>query len=669
MNFRIFIDDQEGRTYTEENFSLVVGTASLRKESTAIGYALYLDAACPAGFASESAVRLRPTDLPARGVRYMANEQHSRYWCRPVWGEDLSALPACVYELLWQAGERWCALLSLCGKTYKASLRGCEEGLECCVSAACAGLTECKDQPILLYGEGDEPLTLLHDIAVEASRILSLPLREERECHALFHWLGWCSWDAFQIRVTHEKLLQKAAEFREKKIPVHYAIIDDMWADVPHLAELPSDIEFGEQVREMHASPLRAFEGDPVRFPKGMLAAVEDLKAAGIPKVGIWFPTTGYWYGLIPDSPIHDELRDVTAMGSDGRIVAKPDESSAKRFFDTLCAHAKAWGADMVKIDNQGFYNNYKDIVPVGVAANAMQSAIDTAATKYFDGALINCMGMPSECMYHRPTSAVARCSGDFLPENRAWFSRHILQASYNGLLQGQFYVNDWDMWWTDDRQAIKNSLCRAISGGPIYVSDTLGRSRPEVLRPVMFQDGRLVLCERSAMPTADCLMEDPTESGRIFKIQNIYRDAGLVAVFNIDAKERAVKGSASPSDAGLPVGRYAYYEYFTGDCGVLEAGESLSVTLKDAEELRLYTFRPYSGAPVCFGRKDLFVGVGNVLAEEGERIELYEGGEIVFFSETPLSLRAAEPLSVTVKGCLTVAMIADDVREIFLSK
>jgi len=40
-------------------------------------------------------------------------------------------------------------------------------------------------------------------------------------------------------------------------------------------------------------------------------------------------------------------------------------------------------------------------------------------------------------------------------------------------------------MWWTDDSQAVKNSVLRAISGGPVYVSDKLDRSREDVLKPL----------------------------------------------------------------------------------------------------------------------------------------------------------------------------------------
>ena len=121
--------------------------------------------------------------------------------------------------------------------------------------------------------------------------------------------------------------------------------------------------------------------------------------------------------------------------------------------------------------------------------------------------------------MFNR-TSVVSRCSDDFIPESREWFAKNILQCAFNGLLQGQFYVNDWDMWWTDDAQAEKNSLCHAISGGPIYVSDKLGRTNPGVLKPLMFEDGRILRLSDSATPTEDCIIGNPTKNDRIFKIR-----------------------------------------------------------------------------------------------------------------------------------------------------
>jgi len=213
--------------------------------------------------------------------------------------------------------------------------------------------------------------------------------------------------------------------------------------------------------------------------------------------------------------------------------------------------------------------------------------------------------------MFNR-TSAVSRCSDDFIPESREWFAKNILQCSFNGLLQGQFYVNDWDMWWTDDEQAVKNSLCRAISGGPIYVSDKIGRTNPEILKPLCLEDGRIIRPDESATPTADCLMQNPTTTDKIFKIRNRIGENGVCAVFNINAENKPVSGTLTPTELGISDGDYVYYEYFTGQTGVLKMGEKLNITLTNNDDFRLYSFALKKGdSDEYTGRKDLFMGVG----------------------------------------------------------
>ncbi|MBQ3639965.1 MAG: hypothetical protein II955_05545 [Clostridia bacterium] len=592
-----------------------------------------VSAQCEAGFDPDSAILLY-ADLP--DAPYLAIENHSPFWCRPVWGDDLSSLPDRVQELLIRDGDGYLAILPLCGDVFKTVICGTEEGLAFRMYAN-TSVTDCREQPAFLWMRGDHPLSLLFDIAEAAGAFLGLPMRKERPVADVFNTFGWCSWDAMQIRVNHAGLLEKIAEFREKKVPVRFAILDDMWADVPTLNEIPADASFGSMVSTMHKSKLRSFEGDPVRFPNGMKAAIDDLHRAGIPNVGVWFPTTGYWAGLEPGSVIEAQEAGNLVTTEAGQRIVSPETEKAQAYFGDLCRTVKSWGADFVKIDNQGFHSRYRGIAPIGQSAKAIQNAIDDATDDCFGGALINCMGMPSECMFNR-RSAISRCSDDFMPESREWFAKNILQCAYNGLLQGQFYVNDWDMWWTDDEQAAKNSLCRAISGGPIYVSDKIGRTRPEVLKPLLLRNGRIIRPDESATPTEDCLMENPTKTDKIFKIRNRIGENGLVAVFNIQAENRSVSGFVSPENACLPTGTYAYYESFTKTAGILQAGEEIPVRLENRDEFRLYTFVPMKNGVAALGRLDLFMGIGAIEKQDGNQITLCEAGTTGFVSERPLT-------------------------------
>jgi hypothetical protein len=543
---------------------------------------------------------------------YVAIENHSPYWCRPFWGSSLSELPSKTQALLIKNGDNYTYYLPICDSLYKTLIRGGKGGFEFYTYVSCNGVA-CERQLAFICINGTDPLDVVKEAARQACRLLDngLKLRSEKAVPKVFDYLGWCSWDAMQIRVSHDGLMQKIKEFKEKKAPVRFAIIDDMWADVPSLNEVPLDTKFGDMVRVMHGSKLRSFEGDPKRFPKGMKAAIEDMKKEGMTSVGVWFPTTGYWSGLEPGGAADAWQKENTVTLENGQIIVMPEKDKAERYFDGLCARVKEWGGDFVKIDNQGFHQRYAGVYPIGKSARMIQNGIDTAADKYFDGALINCMGMPSECMFNR-TSAVSRCSDDFMPESREWFAKNILQCSYNGLLQGQFYVNDWDMWWTDDEQAVKNSLCRAISGGPIYVSDKIGRTNPEVLKPLCLPDGRIIRADESATPTADCLTSDPTKSERIFKIRNRLGSCGVCAVFNINAENKTVSGTLLARETGIADGDCVYYEYFTKETGVLKAGQSLDITLGTNDDFRLYSFAPVSEYGEKYpGRTDIFMGVG----------------------------------------------------------
>ena len=645
---KIFLNGTENGQKEFQKSCTDVDTVAFRYLPLSNGYACYVSATCAEGFVGEDSIILQPKI--AETSEYVAIQNHSPFWCSPFFGKRLSGLPKRVQELIIRNGDKYICYLPVCDATFKTLIRGCEGGFEFFLYSNYDGLVRCEDQLAFVCMEGEDPLVLARDCAQVVAELLGngLALRETKKATDVFNYLGWCSWNAFMIHVDQKGLLEKAKEFREKGVPIRWAIIDDMWANVPPLDQIPKGGDFGQMIETMHQSKLYHFEGSPGRFPNGMRGAITELKQAGIPQVGVWFPTTGYWAGLDPEgeeAKRHAENVVITEQATflkDQRSVAvAPNEEKASHFFDDLCGRVKEWGGDFVKIDNQGDHHSYRNITPIGQSARAIQRAIDRATNKYFDGALINCMGMPSECMFNR-TSTVSRCSDDFVPESREWFAKNILQCSYNGLLQGQYYVNDWDMWWTDDDQAAKNSLCRAISGGPVYVSDMLGRTKPEIFEPLILSDGRIIRCDESATPTADCIIDDPTQSGKIFKIRNRIGKNGLAAVFNIDAQNRPVSGTLAPAQTGIAKGDYVYYEYFSGECGVLKDGESLSVTLQHNDDFRLYTFVPYNQNGVTvLGRLDLFTGVGAVKSWDGEIATLVEGGKIGFYSEQEIKIYA----------------------------
>lgn len=567
---------------------------------------------------------------------YFGNYQSCNHWCRAQFGDDISKLNPRTQALLAKKKDGgYIFILPVVDDTYKAQIRGAEGGMEIFLFSIVSTLDEC-DQLAFVWGEGEDPYKLMNDCAKLAMKLLDngAMVRSERRYPEIFEYLGWCSWDALEIRISTEGLLAKCEEIKEKKIPFRWAILDDMWAECDKLRDIPDDLtrETG-MFSVMHSSKLRSFEADPKRFPTGLKDCLDKMKEYGL-KIGVWHPTSGYWSGIDPESELAVKYRELLIECPNGKLMPTPELDKAFLFYNAFHDFLKHCGTDFMKIDYQGFIvENYREVLPIGKAARAIQRAICSSVGAHFDNDIINCMGMASENMFNRPSGAVSRCSGDFQPENREWFIRHILACSYNSLIQGMFYWSDWDMWWSDDEQAKKNSVLRAISGGPIYVSDKIGRSRPEIFEPLCYSDGRILRCENPAIPTKDCLVSNPETSGRIFKVFNRYDKGGVIAAFNLDSENKPVSGSVSAADLGCGCEKIAVYEHFSGEVRLLDKGEALEVTLSDHDDFRLYTLVPVEDGVAVLGLIDKFNSPLAAKPEFAGVYALYEGGRFAFVS------------------------------------
>lgn len=584
---------------------------------------------------------------------FMADFRRCEFWCMPKFGTDAAEIPDETQGLVCKRTDgSYVVILPVVSEQYKCVLKGKQNGI---VTARLFSwfdrLSDCACLAFL-YAEGNDPYAMLRKCAKTALKLLgsTCKLREARSYPELFEYLGWCSWDAMEIRVCEEDLLTKCKEFRDKQIPVRWAILDDMWGEV-HDFYGKSYPTRGDMFKLMHSSRLYSFEADPLRFPNGLKHCIEKINGYGM-RVGIWHPTTGYWAGLDPDGDAFRAMREhliLTKSESpalNARYIVNYEKSHAYPYYSAVHEYLRDAGAEFVKIDNQSMTRRYyKNLAPVGEVARNFHNAIERSAAEHFGDRMINCMGMGSEDMWNRSDSPISRCSGDFQPEDSAWFVDHAMMCTYNDLIQGQFYYCDWDMWWTDDGQAKKNSLLRAVSGGPIYLSDKIGRSIPEIIWPIVLKDGRILRCDAPATPTLDCLTVDPRTSGGLLKIQNTCTNAhgknGVLAVLNLNQEGKIVKGIISPSDVnGLVGDEFAVYEHFSGEMKILKKEEQLELRLNDINDFRLYIIVPVVDGFAPIGRVDKFISPKTVQEIHGREIVLSEDGKYATVEDGILIIR-----------------------------
>jgi raffinose synthase len=123
--------------------------------------------------------------------------------------------------------------------------------------------------------------------------------------------------------------------------------------------------------------------------------------------------------------------------------------------------------------------------------------------------------------------------SGD--PNGTFWLQGcHMVHCAYNSLWMGSFIHPDWDMFQSTHPCAAFHAASRAVSGGPVYVSDSVGSHDFALLRRLALPDGTVLRCEHHALPTRDCLFLDPLHDGQtMLKIWNLNKFSGVLGAFN----------------------------------------------------------------------------------------------------------------------------------------
>ena len=518
--------------------------------------------------------------------RWMGIAPFCSWWTEPVWAARVQTLPAHVLALVGDCGADCICCLPLPGASVFSELEGNPDGCALRLTSRCAGTAHLSGC-VLAISAAPSPYDAVAQTfraAHDAGKI-AVPLRDERPLPEMFRYFGWCTWNAFYHDVTDAGMTEKLAEFREKDLSVRWVLIDDGWSPTEN-------------------SRLAGFGADPEKFPDGLRGFIDRAKSQyGADWVGVWHAFIGYWRGVSPDSTIAAQYRDhLTALNSDV-LIPGPSSDDVFSFFDAWHRQLADEGVDFVKIDAQGCLKDYlhgeRPAIP---AAAEMHRGIERSVARHFDNRMINCMGVAQENFFARPQTALTRNSDDFFPDRPDSFRTHLMQNAYTAVFQRNLYACDWDMWWSHHISARCSAVLRAISGGPVYISDKVGETDAAMIRPLMTDDGRLLMCDDAAMPTRDCLFRCPADGGAV-KLFNRAGDAGVIAVFNITTDKQPVTASIRLTDAeGLdPACEYLAYAYFSRKFYRFSRETVLHCTV-GYEDAELYCFYPIRDGRVLLG-------------------------------------------------------------------
>lgn len=551
---------------------------------------------------------------------------HRDWWTRPEFIRKFEEMPERTQSLYMQYDTGFGYLLPMAGETCKTMAKAGEAGILTMELTAYVGGMNRVCETMFYWSEAACLYQAVHTAFQAALEEKGVPGKEKKEYPDMFEYLGWCSWDAFYTDISEEKVRSKAIELTEKQVPVRWFLLDDGWLSV-------------QEQRLYDLAPEKE------KFPAGFRDMIREMKQkSSIDWFGVWHAFGGYWGGLEPDSEAARQQREHLFTTVNGKCLPHPSPEKGYGFFRDWYEALRRDGIDFVKVDGQSAIKNYyANQIPVCLAARESHKALEGAAAAYMGGRLINCMGMGMENILGRQGSALSRNSDDFVPESENGFTEHLLQNGYNAIYHDELYYCDWDMFWTFHPDAIKHGILRAISGGPVYISDRIGDTRKEAVAPLTFQDGRILRMERAAKPSPDCVFRNPQKEG-LMKLTNVADcgnglKGGAVAVYNLCGREAS--DTLSVSDIyDLQGDRFYLYNWLEQKGQVIERDVSVQITLP-AEGYALYLLLPLIQESACLGLTDKyisFLAIEEIKENEtGIHILLKESGAFTFYcKKTP---------------------------------
>lgn len=309
----------------------------------------------------------------------------------------------------------------------------------------------------------------------------SIRLRYQKKFPEIFKYLGWCTWEQYRTNMNADLMKKELAKLKKSDVPVRFAILDDC-----HLTT--RSVKGGKP-------QLCSFVPNK-KFPEGFSSLLSMREANGLRWMGLWHNFNGYWGGFSSNNDFGEEIAScLHTIEQTGITMPKVDESAISKVYDRFLGTSAKDGFDFLKVDWQAaniYLNRYSS--NAAKAAFLTSRIVDNLAHQYFDNNFINCMAMNNIVLQNTYYVNVTRTSIDYKLNNMFMAKEHLLQSYHNALYMCPTIWGDHDMFHSSDKVCGKiMALSKAMSGGPVYLSDKPDNIQSENITPLCYNDGRIV--------------------------------------------------------------------------------------------------------------------------------------------------------------------------------
>lgn len=435
--------------------------------------------------------------------------------------------------------------------------------------------------PVIIKGHGNDPYSAIsdaYDSLIADKEVSSTSRRGQKSMFDAFRYLGWCTWEHYHFDIDESKLIDDMNAIVSSGVPVRYVLIDD-----GHI--------------QNHGRCLTSLQPDKSKFPSGWKNIHAFRSDSGIRWFGLWYALSGYWDGISPANDFPDSVKS-SLYQTDIRLLPGPTRRDIDNYYRFFVTELKNQGFDFLKIDNQSFtlplYMGGQSSVRRAADCNlALEKATHEAGM-----GLMNCMAHNAVNTDHTVHSNSTRVSIDYEKYNMNKAKSHLFQSYTNTLLFGQTVWPDHDMFHSCD--TICGALMarsKAISGGPVYLSDSPADFVRSNIDPLIDEEGRIFRPEAPAVPMPESVMVNPMASGGPYRVFAPTGNGAMTLIcynLNVPADASAVNEVTACVVPGDYLWRQAFDGKKVNDVPRLIAfdwNEGTARELSDTMEIRLKGF------------------------------------------------------------------------------
>ncbi|XP_044464769.1 probable galactinol--sucrose galactosyltransferase 6 [Mangifera indica] len=661
-------------------------------------------------------------------VRFMACFRFKLWWMAQKMGDQGKDIPLETQFLLVETKDGshlesdngnednqivYTVFLPLIEGSFRACLQGNEnDELELCLESGDADTKASSFTHSLFLHAGTDPfVTITEAFRAVKFHLKTFRLRHEKKLPGIVDYFGWCTWDAFYQEVTQEGVEAGLEGLAASGTPPKFVIIDDGWQSVSGDYNIGSSTDEKDKKQQPLLRLTGIKENEKFRNKEDPTVGIKNIVSIakqkhGLKYVYVWHAITGYWGGVRPGVKGMEEYESLMryprvsqgvveneptwksdAMAIQGLGLVNP--KNVYKFYNELHGYLASAGVDGVKVDVQCIL----ETLGAGLGGRVeltrqYHQALDASVARNFpDNGCIACMSHNTDALYCSKQTALVRASDDFYPREPTSQTIHIAAVAYNSVFLGEIMQPDWDMFHSLHPAAEFHGSARAISGGPIYVSDAPGKHNFELLKKLVLPDGSILRARLPGRPTRDCLFSDPARDGvSLLKIWNMNKYTGVLGVYNCQGaawntaarkntfhqtKNNALTGQIRGRDVHL-IAEAAVDTDWTGDCAVYSHGTgelitlpynaALPVSLKVLEH-EIFTVTPikvlapgFSFAPLglinMFNAGGAIDGLFYELKGRVKLLEVENGGEVDGTRVENYSNELVANVYMEVKGC-----------------